>query len=104
MRFGKENDGWRIAQAPLTAERGPAILELAERLSIALGWLDELARGYVINGGAGITDPAIREQLVTLETEVLILRRLCRQVVASIARGGGSGPEASIIKVFYSEL
>ena len=41
---------------------------------------------------------------MTLQTEVAILRRLCRQVVEDLMRRGGPGPEASIIKVFYSEL
>jgi alkylation response protein AidB-like acyl-CoA dehydrogenase len=103
-RVGEENDGWRIAQATLTAERGPTILELAERMSTAMSWLTDLATEQSIAGRPAIEDPAVREQLVTLQTEVAILRRLCRQVVEDLMRRGGPGPEASIIKIFYSEL
>ena len=103
-RIGDENDGWQIAQATLTAERGPTILELAERLSTALSWLTDLASTRTIAGRPAIADPAVREQLVTLQTEVAVLRRLCRQVVEGLMRRGGPGPEASIIKIFYSEL
>jgi alkylation response protein AidB-like acyl-CoA dehydrogenase len=103
-RVGDENDGWRIAQATLTAERGPTILELAERLSVATTWLVDLATRREMGSRPAIDDPAVREELVTLQTEVAILRRLCRNVVEDLIRRGGSGPEASIIKVFYSEL
>ena len=103
-RIGAENDGWRIAQTTLSTERGITVLELAERLSIGLGWLVDLARTSRIGGRPAIEDPMVREELVTRQTEVSILRRLCRQMIADIERRGGTGPEASIVKVFYSEL
>ena len=103
-RIGAENDGWRIAQTTLATERGLTILELAERMATAMSWVVDLARESRIAGRPGIEDPVIREELVTHQTEVAILRRLCRQVVEDLARGGGAGPEASIIKIFYSEL
>ena len=103
-RIGAENDGWRIAQTTLTTERGITILELAERMAAAVSWLVDPARDSRIGGRPAIEDPAVREELVTHQTEVDILRRLCRQMIADIERRGGTGPEASIIKVFYSEL
>ena len=102
--IGAENDGWRIAQTTLSTERGITILELAERLSVGMTWLVDLAREARIGGRPAIEDPVVREQLVTLQTEVDVLRRLCRQMIADIERRGGTGPEASIVKVFYSEL
>lgn len=103
-RLGAENDGWRIAQTTLSTERGVTILELGERLAKGMSWLVDLARDSRVGGRPAIEDPAVREGLVTLETEVGILRRLTRQMIADIGRRGGTGPEASIIKVFYSEL
>jgi alkylation response protein AidB-like acyl-CoA dehydrogenase len=38
------------------------------------------------------------------DTKVHILRLLCRKVVADLIAKGGAGPEASIIKLYYSEL
>jgi alkylation response protein AidB-like acyl-CoA dehydrogenase len=69
-----------------------------------MSWLTELATTHRLSGHPAIEDLAVREQLVTLQTEVVILRRLCRKVVEDLMRRGGPGPEASIIKVFYSEL
>jgi alkylation response protein AidB-like acyl-CoA dehydrogenase len=103
-RIGAENDGWRIAQTTLTTERGVTILQLAERLAMAMEWLVDLARESRIGGRPAIEDPAVREELVTRQTEVDVLRRLCRKMIADIERRGGTGPEASIIKIFYSEL
>ena len=101
---GEENDGWRIAQSTLSAERGLAQLELAERMAAALSMVEELVRETTIDGRSAIEDDAVREQLVTLETEVILFRRLCKRMVSDLVRRGGTGPESSIVKVFYSEL
>jgi alkylation response protein AidB-like acyl-CoA dehydrogenase len=104
-RVGEENDGWRIAQSTLSAERGPAILEVAERMNDGVRLLVDLARTTQLpDGSLALDDPAVREELATLTTEVAILRQLCRGVVADLIAKGGTGPEASIIKVFHSEL
>jgi alkylation response protein AidB-like acyl-CoA dehydrogenase len=102
-RVGDENDGWRIAQATLSAERGPTILELGERLAHAIDMLVELATNARVSGGPALADPLVRETLAEFDTRVHILRLLCRKVVSDLIRKGGTGPEASIIKVYYSE-
>jgi alkylation response protein AidB-like acyl-CoA dehydrogenase len=103
-RIGEENDGWRIAQATLSAERGPTILELGQQLGDAVRWLVELAATTPLAGGPALADPAIREAVVEFDTRVHILQLLCQKVVTDLISKGGTGPEASIIKVFYSEL
>jgi alkylation response protein AidB-like acyl-CoA dehydrogenase len=103
-RVGEENQGWRIAQATLSAERGPAILELAERLRGGVDLLVDLARETPLGTGHAIDDPAVRESIAEFDTKVHILRRLCRKVVTDMVAKGGAGPEASVIKLYYSEL
>jgi alkylation response protein AidB-like acyl-CoA dehydrogenase len=103
-RVGAENDGWRIAQATLSSERGPTILELAERLTQAVAWLTDLARVQQLDGRPAVDDVAVREGLAALHTEVAILGSLCHKVVNDLIVKGGTGPEASIVKVYYSEL
>ena len=103
-RVGEENDGWRIAQATLTSERGPTILELAERLAHAVDLLVELAAGSSLAGGPALADPVIREAVAEFGTRVHILRLLCRKVVSDLISKGGTGPEASIVKIYYSEI
>lgn len=90
---GQENDGWRVAQRTLSAERGMTMLELAERLSTSgFRWLVELC---------GDRDPVVTDRLATLETELTGLRALCTELVANDDPGPA---DASIVKLYYSEL
>lgn len=91
--IGAENAGWQAAQATLGAERGMTMLELAERLgNAAFRWLVE---------SAPVDDPVVADRLAGFETEITGLRALCRRLVAQ----GPSGPaDASIVKLYYSEL
>ena len=102
---GAENDGWRVAQSTLGSERGMTIVELAERLNNGYGWLVDLARCTTLaDGRRAIEHDAIGERLAELATEVTALRLLCRRLVANLESAGGVGPEASILKLYYSEL
>ncbi len=102
---GAENDGWRIAQATLSAERGPAILELAERMRTGFEMVLDTARHCTAPGGSpALADPEIRDRLVRCHTEVEVLNLLCLKMIENLLRRGGVGPEASIIKTYYSEL
>jgi alkylation response protein AidB-like acyl-CoA dehydrogenase len=101
---GAENNGWAIAQATLSAERGPAVLELVERMNQAAEFLVELATDTPLAGGRAVDDVAVREALADFGTRVQILRLLSGKVVADLVSKGGTGPEASVIKVYYSEL
>ena len=101
---GPENQGWQVAQATLSAERGMTMLELAERLGNAgFRWLVDVCRRP---GPAGrpIDDAVVQDRLATLETEVTGLRRLCRGVVERHETGTVGPADASIVKLYYSEL
>lgn len=91
--IGAENAGWQVAQATLGAERGMTMLELAERLGNAgFRWLVE---------SAPLDDPVLADQLAQFEIEISGLRGMCRRVVEN---GAGGPADASIVKLFYSEL
>lgn len=93
---GAENDGWRVAQATLGAERGMTMLELAERLGHAgFRWLVELCRIHHAD------DARVRDRLAQFDIEITGLRGLTRQLVQS---EGGGPADASIVKLYYSEL
>lgn len=96
---GAENAGWQVAQATLGAERGMTMLELAERLGNAgFRWL--LQSGPV-------DDPMVADKLAQFEIEITGLRGMCRKVVEDSENpaNGVTGPaDASIVKLFYSEL
>jgi len=93
---GAENAGWQVAQATLGAERGLTMLELAERLGNAgFRWLVQAAPGG---------DPIVADRLAQFETEITGLRGLCRKVVEDNETGTAGPADASIVKLFYSEL
>ncbi|NDZ96763.1 acyl-CoA dehydrogenase [Streptomyces sp. SID6673] len=98
---GPENEGWRVAQETLGAERGMTMLELAERLGHGgFPWLVDLCRHPGPDGTRPLDDSRVADRLAALETEITGLRLLCAEFVAD-----HSGPaDASIVKLYYSEL
>jgi alkylation response protein AidB-like acyl-CoA dehydrogenase len=99
---GPENEGWRVAQETLGAERGMTMLELAERLGHGgFPWLVELCAQRRADGTRPLDDAAVVDRLATLEIEVTGLRTLCAEFVANDRPGPA---DASIVKLYYSEL
>lgn len=93
---GAENAGWQVAQATLGAERGMTMLELAERLGHAgLHWLVQ---------ACPVDDPVVADRLAQLEIEITGLRGLASDVVAGTEAGTAGPADASIVKLYYSEL
>ena len=93
---GAENAGWQVAQATLGAERGLTMLELAERLGNAgFRWLVQ---------ASPLDDPIVADRLAQFETEITGLRGLCRKVVEDNEAGTAGPADASIVKLYYSEL
>ncbi|TDC95629.1 acyl-CoA dehydrogenase [Actinomadura sp. 7K507] len=102
---GPVNDGWRVAQETLGAERGMTMLELAERLGNAgFRWLLEACARPDPGGERPLDDPLVRDRLAGLETEVTGLRALCRDLVERHDAGTAGPADASIVKLYYSEL
>jgi alkylation response protein AidB-like acyl-CoA dehydrogenase len=93
---GAENAGWQVAQATLGAERGMTMLELAERLGNAgFRWLRD---------SCPVDDPVVADRLAQFETEITGLRGLCRKVVEDNESGTAGPADASVVKLYYSEL
>jgi alkylation response protein AidB-like acyl-CoA dehydrogenase len=93
---GEENAGWQVAQATLGAERGMTMLELAERLgNAAFKWLLE---------SSPVEDPIVADRLAQFEIEIAGLRGMCRKVVEENEAGTDGPADASIVKLYYSEL
>lgn len=99
---GPENEGWRVAQETLGAERGMTMLELSERLRHGgFRWLVELCTQAGPDGTRLLDDAVVADRLATLEIEVTGLRALCSDFVSN----DNPGPaDASIVKLYYSEL
>ncbi len=93
---GPENAGWQVAQATLGAERGMTMLELAERLGHAgFRWLVEACRPL---------DALVQDRLARFDTEITGLRGLARDLVERTEAGIAGPADASVVKLYYSEL
>ncbi len=103
--IGPENEGWRVAQETLGAERGMTMLELHARLRHAgFRWLVDECRRPRADGSRAIDDPFVQDRLGALETEIAGLGALCRAVVERHETGTVGPADASIVKLVYSEL
>jgi alkylation response protein AidB-like acyl-CoA dehydrogenase len=93
---GVENAGWQVAQATLGAERGMTMLELAERLGHAgFRWLVQ---------ACPVDDPIVADRLAQFDIEITALRGLARDLVERTEAGTAGPADASIVKLYYSEL
>jgi alkylation response protein AidB-like acyl-CoA dehydrogenase len=103
--IGPENAGWQVAQQTLGAERGLTMLELAERLGNAgFGRLVQTCARPGPDGRRRIDDDLVQDRLAALETDIAGLRALCRDLVERHEAGTVGPADASIVKLFYSEL
>ena len=101
---GPEHAGWQVAQATLSAERGMTMLELAERLAGGFRWLLADCARPGPTGERAIDDPLVRDRLARFETELTGLRSVCRDLVERADAGPVGPADASIVKLYYSEL
>ena len=97
-RLAEEHDGWRVAMATLSNERG-GVATLHLQLRARIGDLIEVAR----NTGR-TDDPVVRDRLAALYSAGERLRYLADRSLARAAAGLPPGPESSVIKVAWSQL
>ncbi|MGY2010298.1 acyl-CoA dehydrogenase family protein [Nocardia gipuzkoensis] len=102
---GAENAGWRVAQQTLGAERGLTMLELSERLGNAgFRLLVEACERADLDGARPIDDALVADRLAALDIEIAGLRALCRDLVERHDAGRAGPADASVVKLYYSEL
>ncbi|MBF6474610.1 acyl-CoA dehydrogenase family protein [Nocardia abscessus] len=102
---GAENAGWQVAQQTLGAERGLTMLELSERLGNAgFRLLVEACERADLDGARPIDDALVADRLAALDIEIAGLRALCRDLVERHDAGRAGPADASVVKLYYSEL
>jgi alkylation response protein AidB-like acyl-CoA dehydrogenase len=103
---GKINDGWRVAMATLSFERGTAFMSEQVRQSARMEELIEVARTVPgPNGKArAIDDDELARRLARARAEVEAMRAMTYRSLSLAARTGMPGAEASMMRLFFSEL
>jgi alkylation response protein AidB-like acyl-CoA dehydrogenase len=103
---GKLNDGWRVAMATLSFERGTAFMSEQVRQSARMEELIAVARSVPGPNGAAraIDDDELARRLARARAEVEAMRAMTYRSLSLAARTGMPGAEASMIRLFFSEL
>lgn len=105
MRVPLENvvgglgNGWKVAMSTLSFERGTGFIADQVKQGQELEELIAMARA---NGM--IRDDRIAGQLAQMRAEVAALRAMTYRNISEVIRTGQPGPEASVIRLFTSEL
>jgi len=103
---GKVNDGWKVAMATLSFERGTSFMSEQVRQSARMEELIATARSVPgPNGKArAIDDDELARRLALARAEVEAMRAMTYRSLSLAARTGMPGAEASMIRLFFSEL
>ena len=100
---GTEHAGWKIASTTLTHERGTSPRQLVIQRML-LNDLFRLARDGVHGGAPAAGDPIVRQKLAQHWIEIEITKLNNWRTLTRILRAQPLGPEASFIKLFWSEM
>ncbi len=100
--IGQEGRGWTYAKLLLTHER-TGIAQVA-RSKVRLAGLKAKAAQTSNGGPALMDDPAFKQKVAELETDLMALEATEMRTLASVATGQAPGPESSILKIKGSEI
>ncbi|MFN8642711.1 MAG: acyl-CoA dehydrogenase family protein [Candidatus Binatia bacterium] len=102
---GRMNEGWQTAMATLSFERGTAFLAEQVKLTRLVDQLIAIARTTTLGDGRpALADDEVARRLALLRAEVEALRAMTYRSVSRTARTGMPSAEASLIRLFFSEL
>ena len=96
---GGLGNGWKVAMSTLSFERGTGFIADQVKQGHEIAELVAAARA---NGM--IRDDRIADQLAQMRAEVAALRAMTYRNISEVVRTGQPGPEASVIRLFTSEL
>lgn len=100
---GEENQGWKIAQATLSAERGLIVVDLAERMGYEFDAKLQAARKGQLSWW---DDVALRREFMRLFARSLSVRSLVRRMAQELIDNPhvAGSPTPTYVKLLYSEL
>jgi hypothetical protein len=100
--LGDVHEGWRVAMATTGSERG-LTLRSPGRFMAAAARLTELYRRHADHGALD-ADPTVRDAVVRAWIDADAYRWQTFWTVTRLMEGGHTGPESSLVKIFWSEL
>jgi alkylation response protein AidB-like acyl-CoA dehydrogenase len=100
--LGAMHEGWRVAMATTGSERG-LTLRSPGRFMAEAARLADLYRRHA-DDGALASDPTVRDAVVRAWIDADAYRWQTFWTVTRLMGGGQTGPEASLVKIFWSEL
>jgi alkylation response protein AidB-like acyl-CoA dehydrogenase len=101
---GEINRGWYVSMTTLNNERSTGYLESPIRFRRQLEKLADLARNTKRNGRPLSEDPVIRQKLAKSYMEIEAFRYTVYRTISTRIRGESVGPEASTLKICFSEM
>lgn len=101
---GKLNEGWRIAMTTLTHERSSASFGTQVHIKRFLDHIIAMAQKMCHYGGPLSADPIMRQKLAEAYIRVDLMRLNNYRAMTRQLRGQPPGPEASLDKLYWSEM
>ena len=99
---GQRGEGWKVANATLTHERG--MLGDPNAAEGRLAEIFDLMRQETVNGARLIDNPVLRDRLMQLQAQVLAMKFNGLRVLTSQIAGDGPGLAGMIVKLQGCEL
>jgi alkylation response protein AidB-like acyl-CoA dehydrogenase len=101
---GKPTEGWRIANTVLGYERGASTLSRYAGYQRTFEQLMDAASAAQWQGSRAVEAPVVRQRLAQTAIEIEVLRLNSLRQLTALAKGEKPGPEASLQKLYYTEL
>jgi alkylation response protein AidB-like acyl-CoA dehydrogenase len=96
--IGEVNQGWRVAMATTSSERGLSLRSPGRFLATAARLIDLYRRYH------GRVDPALRDRVIRAWMDAQAYRWFTFQTVTRMMQGESIGADSSMNKVFWSEM
>ena len=95
---GTEHEGWRVANATLTHERGTNPRQLVIHIQL----LEELLR--LASDSGAFDDPRLRRRLAEAYVEVKLFQLANLRSLSALSAGRDPGPVGTSLKLYWSEM
>src|SRR5690606_8742317 len=101
--LGGQNQGWKIAMAAASFERGTYFIPRLVRFAQELGQVRGLVCRADANGDSRSQDASVRHRWARLAADSHVLALKSRRALLRAQRGDPPGPEGSSTKIHWSE-